>query len=56
MNHTAHPRSARLLSRSWAELGVIHRQARLAGNEALAAQSAQAIEMKKALRKSRKAR
>lgn len=56
MNHTAHPKTARLISRSWAELGAIHRQARLAGNEALAAQSKQAIEMKKAIRKSRKAR
>ena len=53
---TANPRTQRLISRSWAELGVIHRYARLAGNESLAAQAAQAIALKREIRKSRKAR
>lgn len=50
----AHPKTDRLISNSFAELGVMFRSAMLAGNEQLAARLKQAIEHKKEIRKARK--
>ena len=52
----AKPKSNRLISLSWAELGIRFRNAILKGDQPNAARAKQAIALKKEVRKSRKAR
>lgn len=57
MNETIHPpKGTRYRSHPWALLGTLFRNARLAGNEALASELRQVIEWKKAARQQGKKR
>lgn len=55
MTNITPPKGTRYRSYPWALLGTLYRNARIAGNEALASELKQVIELKKAARKDRKA-